>query len=82
MAEPQEKRMIHEGARVASELLRLSNADQRIADHAPEGDPQKTTRMISSRSTIWGIKFEGMLSLARGFEVPGRNNSDGLQIAK
>ena len=81
--------MIHEAARVASELLRLRNADQRdrwriiredykkcsaqfadIADRAPEGDPQKTAWMISSMSTVWGIKVEGLLSLAlrfRGF---------------
>ena len=43
----------------------------RIADGVPEGDAAKSAWMISSMSTVWGIKMEGLLSLAlrtRGFK--------------
>jgi hypothetical protein len=40
---------------------------ERIAECAPEGNSSKTAWMISSMSTVWGVKLEGLLSLALRF---------------
>lgn len=39
-----------------------------IADRAPEGDSKKKAWMISTMTTVWGVKLEGMLSLSLRFQ--------------
>lgn len=55
---------------IRQDFKAFSRRFARIAQGAPEGDASRSAWMISSMSTVWGIKMEGILSLAlrtRGF---------------
>lgn len=49
---------------LARDLRESRQAFGRLADGAPEGDPRKTAWLVCSFPTVWGYKFEGVLSLA------------------